>query len=142
ANLRWREVRIDDQSGLLLNRRAGAVALQTLTEFSSAAVLPDDRVVNGFARFTVPDHRRLALVRNPEPGDVARLKTGAPERFNRDADLRRPDFLRIVFHPSRLRENLAELFLRDAANRAVVVEHDSARAGGALIESKNVGHGG
>src|SRR4029077_1681535 len=40
ANLRGGEVRIDDQSGLLLDRRAGAVALQTLTEFGGAAVLP------------------------------------------------------------------------------------------------------
>src|SRR4029077_12774670 len=103
---------------------------------------PYDRVVNGFARFTVPDHCRLTLVRDPDRGDVARLKTCPPERFNCNADLRRPDFLRVVLHPSRLRENLAELFLSDAANRAVVVEHDSARAGGALIESKNVGHGG
>src|SRR5262249_43443232 len=58
-----------------------------------------------------------------------------------DADLRRPDLERIVLDPSGLRKNLAEFLLRHAADRAVFVEHDRARARRALVQGEDERHG-
>ena len=44
-------------------------------------------------------------------------------------------------YPSRLREDLRELTLRDGEHVRVVVEHDGARTGRALVKGKDVlGH--
>ena len=43
-----------------------------------------------------------------------------------------------MLYPTRLGEVLGELFLSDAADLTIVVEHDSAGAGCALIKGKNV----
>jgi hypothetical protein len=45
-----------------------------------------------------------------------------------------------VLDPAGLREDLAELALRDATHRAGLVEDDGARAGGALIEGEDDFH--
>ena len=51
---------------------------------------------------------------------------GPPERFDGDADLRRPDFLRVVLDPPGRRKHLCEFLLGDRANRAVTIEDDGA----------------
>jgi hypothetical protein len=82
----------------------------------------------------------LPLIRDADRCDVARPELRASERFDRHADLRRPDLARVVLHPAGVRKDLRELLLRDAANRAALVEHDGARAGRALVEREDV-HG-
>jgi hypothetical protein len=142
ADLAGGKIRVDEQAGPGLNRLAGAVGFQPFAEIGGAAVLPDDRVVHRFAGLPVPDNRRLALVGDADRGDVARPDLRAAERLDRDADLRRPDLLRIVLDPAGLREQLRELFLRDRANRAVAVEDDGPRAGRSLVEREDERHGG
>jgi len=63
------------------------------------------------------------------------------KRFARHLALGLEDFLRIVLHPAGLRIDLAQFALRGADRGAFLVEHDGARAGGALIERENVTHG-
>ena len=58
----------------------------------------------------------------------------------RDGQLRVPDLLGIVLHPAGLRIDLAELALRHRDDATLRVEHDAARAGGALVEGEQVGH--
>src|SRR5262249_23295138 len=106
-----------------------------------APVLPDDRVVDRPARLPIPHDRRLALVGDPDRGNVSRRNARAFQRFDGDADLRGPDFLRIVLGPSGLREDLRELLLRQGPDRAVAIEDDGARARGALIEREDERHG-
>ena len=48
----------------------------------------------------------------------------------------------VVLDPAGVRKDLRELLLGDRLDAAVVVEHDGARAGRALIEREDVGHGG
>ena len=59
---------------------------------------------------------------------------GAAERLDGDADLRGPDFLRVVLDPPGPREDLRELLLGDGLDAAVRGEHDRPRTRGALVE--------
>jgi hypothetical protein len=86
------------------------------------------------ARRAVPDHGGFPLIRDAHGGDVGRSQSGLAERFGRGVQLGGPDLRRIVFHPARLGKNLAELLLRQRHHAPAVVEHHSARAGGALVE--------
>ena len=63
------------------------------------------------------------------------------ERLARDTQLRRADLARVVLDPAGLREELPELALRDRHGRAAALEQDRARAGRALVEGEDVGHG-
>ena len=126
ADLAGREVRIDQQAGLLLHQWARSVRLQALAERRRPSVLPDDGVVNGFAGVAVPHHGGLALIRDADGGDVRGAEPRASEGFDRHADLRRPDLARVVFHPAGLREDLRELLLGHRTHGAVGVEDDGA----------------
>ena len=61
------------------------------------------------------------------------LMPGARDGLARDRDLRRPDLLRVVLDPARLRKMLGEFLLRHRANGARRVENDGARTGRALV---------
>src|SRR5690606_5982946 len=54
--------------------------------------------------------------------------------------LRGPDLLGVVLHPSGLRIDLAELLLRHRHDVALKVEHDAARARGALVQRQQILH--
>src|SRR5258708_984358 len=49
-----------------------------------------------------------------------------------------PDFLRVMFHPSRLGVNLDVLLLRVGHNSAGTIKYDEPRAGGALVDGGDV----
>jgi len=142
ANLGGGEIRVDDQSGLLLHGFGRAVVLQLLTEFRRPPVLPDDRVVNWFPGIAVPHDGGLTLVRDPHCRDVTSLQLGALDRFNRDANLRCPKFLGVVFNPARVREDLREFLLCHRADGAVMIEDNRAGTRRTLIEREDVSHGG
>ena len=55
--------------------------------------------------------------------------------------LRAEDLLRVVLDPAGLGEDLAELLLSRGARAPMLVEHDGARAGRALVEGEQVAHG-
>ena len=62
--------------------------------------------------------------------------------FARHGQLRGPDLVGVVLHPAGLRKVLRELALRQRRHLAALVEGDGAAAGGALVECKDVSHGG
>src|SRR3546814_14982608 len=53
----------------------GTLGTQLLAESGGAAVLPDDRLVDGRTGLAVPDHRRLALVGDADGGDLLGART-------------------------------------------------------------------
>ena len=79
------EVRVDDEAGALAHERLVAGRLEPVAELGGAPVLPDDGVVDRLAGLAVPDHRRLALVRDADGRDVARSQVRAAERLDGDA---------------------------------------------------------
>ena len=66
----------------------------------------------------------VAEVRDADGGHVRGLGTRGLQHFGGHTGLRGPDFLRVVLHPARLGENLAELLLRRCHDAAVVIEKD------------------
>ncbi len=141
TNLAGREIRIDEQARFFLHERTRAVGLQLFAELRGPAILPDDRVMNRVAGGAVPDDRGLALVGDPDSRDLARFESRAAERLDGHADLRRPDFLRVVLDPPGLRKDLLEFFLRDRFDGAVAIEHDGAGTRGPLVEGEEIIHG-
>ena len=71
GDFRRGEIGVDQQSGALLDQRLAAIAAKALAEIGGAAILPDDRVVDGLTGLAVPDDRGLALV-----GDADRSNVG------------------------------------------------------------------
>src|SRR5438105_10410723 len=90
----------------------------------NSSVLPDDRVVNSFAGFLVPDDCGFALVGDPDRGQIARAEATGLHCFLNYGLRAPPDFCGIVFHPARLEINLLVLFLRGADDATRTVEDD------------------
>src|SRR6185312_15010826 len=63
---------------------------------------------------------------------------GFAKRFHGNGHLGGPNLAWIVLNPTGLRINLRKFALRDAANSAVVIEHNRTRAGGPLVKRKHV----
>jgi hypothetical protein len=134
------EVRIDDQARPLAHQALGARFLQLAAGRCRAPVLPDDGVGDRLAALAVPEERGLALVGDADRHHAFQRHPGALERAARHRALRGENLLGIVLDPAGLRVDLRELLLRDAHQRAVLVEDDGARARGALVERKNGAH--
>jgi hypothetical protein len=60
-------------------------------------------------RGPLPDDGRLALVRDPDRGELSRPDPRGGERLGRRLLDARPDLVGIVLDPSRLRERLPDL---------------------------------
>jgi hypothetical protein len=101
------------------------------------AVLPDDRAVERLSRPRVPRDDGLALVRDPDPGEIRSRNPGVVERLPRHAAGDRPDLLRVVLHPAGPREVLIELAVRAADRPPALVEHDAGRARGPLVDGED-----
>ena len=143
THLRAAEIRVDHQPGFRLERRRVALRAELVAHLGGPAVLPDDGGVDGLPRPAVPHHGGLALVGDADGRDVAGRDVQAGDGLAGHADLRRPDLVRVVLDPARLRKNLPELPLRNREHAALPVEDDGAGAGRTLIEGEDVfGHGG
>src|SRR5207302_8437600 len=136
------EIAVDHEAGLALDRGRQPARLQLVAAGSGAAILPHDGVMYRLARLAVPDDRGFALIRYPDSGDVRGGEASLGEGLLGCVQLRGPDFSRIVLHPAGLGKDLTELLLRQRDDAPTVVEHDGARAGGALVEGQDVFHAG
>ncbi|KAI1697211.1 hypothetical protein Ddc_19864 [Ditylenchus destructor] len=136
-----REIRVHHQPRLALDQRPVSALSQLGAARLGAAVLPDDRVMDGPAGLAVPHQRGLALVGDAQRLHVGGLQRGLGEHLARHRQLRVPDFIGIVLDPARPRIVLAELPLRHRDDAALRIEHDGAGAGGALVQGQQIGHG-
>jgi hypothetical protein len=109
------------------------VRAQGVEDRAGTGVLPDDRVVHRAAGVPLPDDRGLALVGDPDGGEVAPLGG-----LGDDPPDVGPDLLGVVLDPARPGEDLAVLPLGDRHDLAAGVEDDAARRGGALIDRGDV----
>ena len=126
-----------------MSLKSGGLACraQVIAITGSAAILPDDRVVDRLSRSPIPDDRRLALVGDPDGGDVAGLETQVRQGFRSHPLLCRPDLCCVVFDPAGTREYLPKFALCGGQNGSGMVEDDGARTGRSLVEGEHVGHG-
>jgi hypothetical protein len=77
------EVGVEHEARARADHVLGAVGAELRADGRRAPVLPDDRAVERLARLAVPEHRGLALVRDPDRRDVLRPQRGARERLDR-----------------------------------------------------------
>ena len=123
-DLGTRKVSIDDQAGLLAERRLVAVGLQSIANRRGHAALPDDGVGNRLAGGLVPQDRRLALVGDADGGNVSGGETCLADGILRGLQLGRPNCLGVVLNMAGAREDLRELLLRGRLGLARSIEDD------------------
>ena len=97
-----------------MDHRLAAGRSQPVAIGRRATILPHDRAMNRLAAGAIPNDDRFALIRDTDRRDVCRLQPRFRKYLARHVALARPDFLGIVFDPTRLRKVLAELALGDA----------------------------
>ena len=122
-------------------QRLQAFGFELVAHRRRAPVLPDDRVAHGLAGVAIPDDRGLALIGDADRRDVASAahpRRPAP-RCAQSSCVRQIS-QRVLLDPARLREDLRRFALRQRAHLASMIEHDRARAGGALIQSEQKSH--
>src|SRR5690606_11151909 len=105
------EVGIDDESGPLAHQRLVARLFQLLAERRGATVLPDNGLVDGAPRASIPDYSGLALVGDTNARHL--LRCHASLRQCRATDLQgdTPDLLSVMFNPATGGIMLGELLL-------------------------------
>ena len=138
GELGGREVGVDQEAGALPHQGVVTCGAELAAALGGPPVLPDDRAVHRLAGRPLPQHHGLTLVGDAECGDPLRLEPGFGERLATDRERVPPDGLRVMLHPARARVVLLELALALRDRRARAVEHDRARAGGALIDRQDV----
>ena len=137
-NLGSAEIWIQPQSSPLLNLPLPAIPFQAPAAFRRPAVLPDDGMVYRLPGLRIPQHGSFTLIGNTYPCDRAPLKLSY--YFLKSLSLGCPDFLRVVLHPSWLGIILGKLPLGRADNPALLVEKQTTRTRGSLIQSEDKLH--
>ncbi len=132
------KVRVEQQTGALGENLLMPGLLQLVAKLARTSILPDNGIVQRLAGFAIPDQRRLTLVGDADGGDVGALETGFVQRLLDRPDDRFPDFLRIVLHPTGIREDLPKLLLACPGYLHGLIEDDRARGRGALVNGDNV----
>src|SRR5579884_1253489 len=102
TNLAAREIRIDDKPGLSGNLIRHSRPPQLRAEPGSPPALPNNRGRNRLARFAIPNNSSLALIRNPDRRNRARLDASTGKHPASSIQLRRPNLASILFDPTEL----------------------------------------
>ena len=131
-----REIRVKPKAGAGGDQLAVTCPLERLAHRGGAAVLPDDRVVDGPAGGAVPDDDGLALVGDAQPGDAVRAEAGIGKGLPCGLDGGAPEVFRVVLDPARPRVVLQEFALRGGERDAARIEHDAAGGGRALVDDE------
>ena len=126
-------------SGTRPVRSRTQVGRQLAAAVGRAAVLPDDRAMNRPPAAPLPDDRRLALVRDPDRGQVGGVRACVGERVLGRGRHRGPDLVRIVLHPPGLGEVLAELPVAASDRPQALVDDETGGSRGALVDGRITG---
>ena len=138
GNFTRRKISVRNQSCFLPNHLFIPLRLQRINHFRRAPALPYNRMINRFSCFLIPDDCRFALIRNPDSRNVLRGHTDIRHRLRHNCHLRRPDFPRVMLHPTRLRIDLRKFFLCHAANRAFFIEKNTSRTCRSLVKRHDI----
>ena len=137
-NFRSAEICVCRKSGHAADILFISVLFQLFAKFRGAAALPNYRIVNGFARMSVPYDRRLTLIRYTYRGDLFGVDIHFGYRLGHNAVLARVNFHRVVLDPTLFRIDLRKLSLRNGDDFSFCVKNDRTGTCCSLVESKNV----
>ncbi len=143
--LRRREVAVEDEPGSLPHEGQVARLLQFLAPLGGAAVLPDDRPVQGLAALQVPGDGGLALVGDPDRSyrrldRRRRAANPGAELGERRLD-EAPDLRRVVLDEARAGKVLRELPVGDLDDLTGLADGERPHAGGAGVDGDDHGRG-
>ncbi len=138
AQFQTAEIRAQRQASLRAKTILSTVLCKMSDVFRNTRVLPNDRVGDRLARAAFPHHGSLALIGYANRGQVRSTQSSLFERFADHFFRAAHDFQRVVFHPSRTRENLLVLLLRDGNHARRFIKHHKARTSCALIDRSDV----
>ena len=137
-----REIGVKQQAGLVADHVAMSRRLQRRAAFGSAAVLPDNRIMDRLAGLGIPDNRGFALVGDADGGNVAGLDPGLGDGLPHRRQNRSPDIAHIMLDPARAGESLRKFLLGRRDRHHPFVKQDRPAGGGALVDGKDMGHEG
>ena len=140
-DLAAREVGVEHEAGALVKQRLVPRRAQALAHGRRLAALPHDRAPDGVARAAIPEHRRLALVGDPDRADSTRRDARGGHGFGHHTAALLPDLQGVVLDPAGLRVVLLDLGVRAPEHLAFGSEDERGRAGGALVEGQDHGVG-
>ena len=132
-----REVGVDDKPGALPHQRFVPGGPELVAARRGAAVLPDERVMDGLARLRVPGDHRLALVGDPDRVHLGALDPRVDDRLYGDPSRYLPDLGRVVLDPAGLRKVLLELRIGASGDPALAVEDEAGGSGRALVDGED-----
>ena len=141
-DLRAGEVGGQTQAADLAEAIRTLVALEFLDDVGGTHILPNDRVVDGFAGVFVPYDSGFTLIGDADGGQLMAVDLCLLQSLGDDGASGVPDLDGVVLDPARIREDLGELLLADRDDLAGVVEDDRTSRGGALVDGKNEHFGG
>ena len=124
-----RKIGIDHETCLLTEFLCESLFLEGVAVLGSSAALPDDCMINGISGILIPYNCRFSLIGNSDRRNIRSLRTDHIHGFHRYAKHTRPDFIRIMLHPARLRKVLMELALCYTAHFTFFIKQDAPVAG-------------
>ena len=132
------EIGVGYKTGFLAYHIRQTAGLEFVTEIGGTPVLPHNGVVYRFFGVAVPYYCGFSLVSYSNRGDIQTVYAYCRYCLGDYGSLRRPYFVRFVFHPTGFGKILGEFFLCNGAYFAVVVEYYGAGAAGALVQCENI----
>ncbi|MPN19112.1 hypothetical protein SDC9_166478 [bioreactor metagenome] len=106
-----REVRVNDQAGVVTNVFFHAIALELFADICGTTTLPHNGVVDWFTGLTLPDDGGFTLVGNTDRCNFIGTDIGFRQNFNQRRALGCPNFHWVVFYPTCFRVDLLEFAL-------------------------------
>ena len=115
-----------------------AFLLQFIGDLRSLAGLPNDCMVDRHSGNAVPHNRRLALIRYTYCRNLLRTNSSSDQGIRYDRLDTDPNFIRVMFHPTRFRIILHQFSLRRGDDCAFLIPDDCTCAGCSLIYRHDV----
>ena len=130
------EIRVKYKTGFVISTVSDVRIFlhQLCLHVSSSAALPYDRVIYRLACLSVPNDNGLTLVGDADCCDVFVCSSDILHSLTSNRELCLPDLTCIMLYPAGLRIILCELFLRHAADLALLVEEDTSVTGRTCVQ--------
>ena len=133
-----REIGVQNQAGLLMNRLLVALAFELLAVGGGPAVLPHDRVIDRQRCLPIPDHGRFTLIGDPYAGDIQPGQIRFGDRLGGNRRLGVPYFRGIVLDPSGTGKDLLETALRRGHDLPLPIDDNGPGRSSSLIQGEYV----